>query len=182
MTGPQQIIAQSVTLTPPHCPLSKVLPVAMSSTSTAKENVIYLTRPPSSIAPLVLLLVDRGQHGHSAWSIALQPLGASCNALRLSLPLSICFYIFLLLKWLIYVFLKIAKWAGICACDLQWKENKITTSNNGLLCMNLHSSFSLQSENINISVLFPVITVYKANAGWERLVFYCGREGKAELQ
>lgn len=88
MAGPQQIIAQSVTLTPPHCPLP-VLPGAMSSTSTAKENVFYLGRPPPSIAPLVLLLVDRGQHGHSAWSIALQPLGASCDALCILLPLSL---------------------------------------------------------------------------------------------
>lgn len=88
----------------------------------------------------------------------------------------------LLLKWLIYVLLKIAKWGGSCACDLQWKENKITTSNNGLVCMNLHSSFSLQSENINIFVLFPMITVYKANTGWKWLVFNRGREEKAELQ
>lgn len=96
MAGPQQIIAQSVTLTPPHCPLPKVLPGAMSSTSTAKENVFYLGRPPPSIAPLALLLVDRGQHGHSAWSIALQPLGASCDALCiLSLSASASVYLFL---------------------------------------------------------------------------------------
>lgn len=61
---PQQIIAQSITLTPPHHPLSKVLPDAMSSTSTAKENVIYLTRLPSSIAPLVLLLLDTVSMGN----------------------------------------------------------------------------------------------------------------------
>lgn len=77
------------TLNPPHCPLPKVLPGAMSSISIAKENVIYLTGPPSYIAPLVLLLVDRGQHEHSAWSIALQPLGAGCNALCILLPLSL---------------------------------------------------------------------------------------------
>lgn len=182
MAGPQQVIAQSITLTPPHRPLPKVLTGAMSSTSTAKENVIFLTRPPSSIALLVLLLVDRGQHGHSAWTIALQNLGASCDALCIPLPLSLSasiylFLYYLFLKWLIYVLLKIAKWRGICACDLQSKENKITRSNNGLICMNFHSSFSFQSENINISLLFPMITVYKANSGWKWL-FYCGREGK----
>lgn len=40
--------------------------------------------------------------------------------------------------------------------------------------MNLHSSFSLQSENINISVLFPMITVYKASLGWKWIVLWGG--------
>lgn len=42
--------------------------------------------------------------------------------------------------------------------------------------MNLHSSFGLQSENINISVLFPMITVYKARLGWKWIVFGGGAE------
>lgn len=50
--------------------------------------------------------------------------------------------------------------------------------------MNLHSSFSLQSENINISVLFPMITVYKASLGWKWIVFFYveGGWGVAEIQ
>lgn len=42
--------------------------------------------------------------------------------------------------------------------------------------MNLHSSFSLQSENINISVLFPMITVYKASLGWKWIMLGGGVE------
>lgn len=109
----------------------------------------------------------------SAWALCMvQSSAAPWGKLRstvysaVSVSLCLClFSYFLLLKWLIYVLLKIAKWGGICACDLQWKENKITTSNNGFVFMNLHSSFSLQSENINISVLFSMITVYKASTG-----------------